>query len=117
MPTELRRLIFSREELVKAISNFREVSGNGIPAGNIVYCQIMRNSDLSVSVKFLPEGESQFQSEQLGVDIIGPALMKYCLDHKIPLPRNSEKAIEVIGENIAMTVSIARPTVQLSDEI
>ncbi len=77
----------------------------------------MQNSDLHVMIKVLPDGETQVQSKEVGVDVIAPALMKYCLDNKIPMPRNSEKSIEAIGENIGMTVSIDRTTVRISGDI
>ena len=117
MPTELRQLIFSRDELAKALTNYHQDAEDSFPAGNIVFCQIMQNSDLHVMIKVLPDGETQVQSKEVGVDVIAPALMKFCLNNKIPLPRNSEKSIEAIGENIAMTVSIERTTVKLSSDI
>lgn len=117
MPTEFRQLIFSRDELAKALANYREDTEGSVPSGNIVFCQIMQNSDLRVMIKVLPDGETQVHSRELGVDVIAPALMKYCLDNKIPMPRNSEKSLEAIGENIAMTVSIDRTSVRLSGKI
>ncbi len=117
MPNEFRQLIFSRDELAKALANYHGDAEDHVPSGNIVFCQIMQNSDLRVMIKVLPDGETQVQSRELGVDVIARALMKYCLDNKIPMPRNSEKSIEAIGENIAMTVSIDRTRVRLSGDI
>ncbi len=117
MPNEFRQLVFSRDELAQALANYHEDAEDSVPLGNIVFCQIMQNSDLRVMIKVLPDGETQVQSRELGVDVIARALMKYCQDNKIPMPRNSEKSIEAIGENIAMTVSIDRTSIRLSGDI
>ncbi|MFQ5954006.1 MAG: hypothetical protein ACE5JZ_02970 [Kiloniellales bacterium] len=117
MPTELRRLIFARDELAKAIANYHGVAKDCMPDGHIVFCKVVQDSELHVTVKILPEGESNIQTLRMGVDVIGPALMKHCLDNNIPIPRNAEKSIEVIGENIAMTISINNAIVRLPDQV
>ena len=117
MPIELRRLIFSRDELVGAIAGFRDGANNAIPAGNIVHCQIVHDSELHVAVKILPEGETQIESARLDINFISAALIKYCKDKKIPIPRESEKSIEAMGENMALVIRLGKKPEKFPDGI
>jgi hypothetical protein len=106
MPTELRQLIFSRDELTEAIASYDATSGRKIPAGEIVFCKVVTDGDLSVSLKVLPEGARDVETIVLTPDFIGACLVKFCVDHDIPIPRHAEKSLLSVGENIVMSLSI-----------
>ena len=106
MPTELRRLIFSRDELAAAIAHYNKESPNGMPSGHVMYCKISQNEDLQITVKILPDGESDVQTVELTTDTVASALMQYCLANKIPMPRKSHKTLQAIAGNIEMNLLI-----------
>jgi hypothetical protein len=106
MPTELRQLIFSRDELAAAIANYNGNASQDVPAGRIMFCKVMQNSGIFVTVKIVPDGETEVQTVHLDKNTVGAALMKYCLDNKIPMPKKASKSLQALGENIAMSLCI-----------
>jgi hypothetical protein len=106
MPTELRQLIFSRDELAEAIANYNGAATNGVPAGRIMFCKVTQNSGIFVTVKIVPEGETEVHTVHLDKNTVGAALMKYCLDKNIPMPKKASKTLQAIGDNIAMSLCI-----------
>lgn len=120
MPTEIRKLIFSRDELAEAITNHRNGAhhDNGskhddLPSGSIMFCRVHQDTQLRVTVKILPDGETNIQTVQLQPEFVGSALMQYCIDRKIPMPKGASKSLEAMGDNIAMNLSIEAKVSQM----
>ncbi len=118
MPTEIRKLIFSRDELAEAIANHRNGHDNGskhgdLPSGAIMFCRVHQDTQLRVTVKVLPDGETNIRTVQLEPEFVGAALMQYCIERKIPMPKGASKSLEAMGENIAMNLSIEAKVSQM----
>jgi hypothetical protein len=106
MPTELRQLVFSADELAQALSAMSEAVPGRLPAGDIIMCQVVESPDLHVNVKVLPEGSPDLQNIHLDSAFVGASLVKFCLDRKIPLPSGSVRHLQAISGNIALNLSI-----------
>ena len=110
MPTETRRLVFSSDELVEALNAHRKLANGKMPEGKIVFCRVGETSDFRVSVKILPPGRSEVQTFHLDGDYVGAALIGYCAQCKIPLPRGAEKNLQACGNNVALNLSLNAAT-------
>ncbi len=115
MPTEIRRIIYSRDELAAAITNYENGASRALPTGRIVYCRIRNQAELGVEVKMIPNGGSDIKTVQLEANLLGSILIDDCARRKIPIPRNASKSLEVIGEAIAIMVSTDLTTAPLID--
>ena len=113
MPTELRQIIYSRDELAAAITNYENGASRALPTGRIVFCRILNQAELGVEVKMIPNGGSDIRTVQLDANLLGSILIEECARRKIPIPKNASKSLQVIGEAIAITVSTDLTTAPL----
>lgn len=110
MVTEFRRLAFSRVELKQALESFSRETNTFILDGDI--------AEIDVSGGSLPEVRLLLSSpggyEQIAVDItaaqLAAALLRFCMTHKIPIPKKSDKQIERAGDSVALSLSINNTT-------
>jgi hypothetical protein len=106
MPIEMRTLIFSRDEVAEAIADHAEHGNGGLPKGRVVYCQIGQGPDLTMVVKLVPPDRVRIQTVTLDAEALGAALIAFCLRRAIPLPRNSSRSLQVLGEAVALSLAI-----------
>ena len=106
MPIEMRTLIFSRDEVAQALAEHAEQGGGALPEGRVVYCQVGCGPDLAMVVKLVPPERAQIQTITLDAEAVGAALIEFCLRRAIPLPRNASRSLQVLGEAIALSLTI-----------
>lgn len=106
MPTEIRQLVFSPDELAQAIRAHGDRIPGRLPAGDIILCQVIDGPELSVNVKVLPEGGEDLRTVHLDSGFVGASLINFCLDRRIPLPTGSTRHLQAIGGNIALNLAL-----------
>lgn len=106
MPIEMRTLIFSRDELAEALAYRANRGDPALPRGRVIYCQVGSGPGFSVVVKLVPRGGTQIESITLDADTVGAALIDYCLHNAIPLPRQSSRSLQALGEAVALSLTI-----------
>ena len=113
MPTEMRTLIFSRDELTHAISDHAAATGTTLPDGSIMFCAVTNDPDLEVTLKLVPDGQSTIETVTLEADAVGAALVHYCMDQKIPVPQRADRSLQAVGEAVAIHFAFNKNTVKL----
>ena len=113
MPFEMRTIVFSREELVEAITNQAAVAGVKLPEGAIMLCTVAASPTLTVTLELVPKGQSSVETVTLQAEAIGAVLIHHCIAQKIPVPRQSERSLQAIGEAVAIHFTINKQTVKL----
>ena len=106
MPTEIRKIVFSNEELKKAIVLFSHRSVNKLPEGDLISCEVTSIDGINVRIKIRPWYSEGEKIVVLSSTYIGAALSNYCMDCKIPIPRHAAKSLQIIGDNIALQINI-----------
>lgn len=116
MPSELRRLIFNNEEMLAAVTEYRAAGLGPLPAGEILSCRAYGEPRLRFRLEMRsPEREDPVILE-IAPEIIGAALLRFCIARGIPVPKRAEKALQVHGDNIALSLSIKARTAPLAAE-
>jgi len=114
MVEELRKVILTKDEVVAAIDAYRRTVTDFLPTGEIVQCQAGPDSTFTVAVK-LAYGKSTHQLDfnfKLS-DLLG-ALIQFCVENNIILPRNSRKCIKMEGERVALYIVMEAPHATVS---
>ncbi len=112
MPREDRRIIFSYDEVYKAIFALcvqREMKKP--PAGAIMAVEASMADPTKVSVRIentLTGGPVMFVDYSR--DYLAAALMLYCRTCRIPLPKTAEKSVELMPEGVMLRVQINQVT-------
>jgi hypothetical protein len=92
MPHEHRFIIFSPDEVVQALSSFRRNNADAIPPGRIVGCAPDGNG-VTVTVEVGRVGGSERRPSPLTKDQLRDALVKFCIETNVKLPRAVEKRL------------------------
>ncbi|HVO01021.1 MAG TPA: hypothetical protein VMT54_02410 [Candidatus Cybelea sp.] len=102
MPSETRRITFSSDELIQALIRLRRDARKPLPQSRIRGIKV-ENGEAGVphvSIALDIEGESI----ELSPTEVAVALIKFCRQKKIPLPRRAEKSLAVDRGDIALVL-------------
>ena len=87
MPTEIRRLVFTNDELQSALSSAATKSNRTLPMGSITSAAFKRFGETEVQVEFYDTRDNQSTTATFDSSFVGSALIFYCVDEHIPIPR------------------------------
>lgn len=107
MPTELRRLVFSNSQLRAALDNYKRVAPEIAPRGRIVSVSLMHDRpDPKVSVSYRDDsaGSDGDAALELEPKSVAAALVLYCMEFDVPVPRNARKKLTMMGDNICLEI-------------
>jgi hypothetical protein len=104
MPTETRQLIFSDEELMAALTSHNRMAVDKLFVGRIVGCSVLPEEALTVRLTIRHETTNNDSDMTFGADVIGAALIRYCLEINIPLPRRVQKQFGLVGGRPAISM-------------
>ena len=94
MVQEVRRVIFSPDELYAAIEGFRRMTPNFLPQGQIIGCSVEENA---IRVTLRPPGKTKLPSTVhliKGAEAVKP-LLRFCLENNIMMPKDGQKSLYV----------------------
>lgn len=111
MPMEMRKLAFTQDELQAALVNYALRSEIKLPNANIEKIRVKEEDDekktTSVTLVY-PASESgnDLRSVEFSEAQIGAAIILYCKNLSIPLPRNARKTLSAENESVAIIMSV-----------
>ncbi|MDP6832230.1 MAG: hypothetical protein QF521_10540 [Alphaproteobacteria bacterium] len=111
MPTELRKIIFSQRELLEAFERRPDnLPGNNetVPLGAVRGVHVFQKFGGGVKVLLDLEDakEGRLKRFNLSPEFISEVLLHYCAGLNIPVAKEAEKYLEVIGDNLALSQKI-----------
>ena len=114
MATEIRTIIFSQDEVVRAVTALRQRKQAPLPSGTLFKFSLHTNPSIHLALAIAVDGEERLESIDLSGDEVGAALVMFCIGNKIPLPaKNAAKRLRVVGDSLALVVSINATLEQL----
>lgn len=112
MPLEKRQIILSENELLHALSAYRNVNTKFLPGGDILQVTIAaRCADrpaegvvVTVSIQMC-YGDSQQKIDVplRDADILS-LLVRFCLENNVPIPRSGAKAAGAVDGKLALLI-------------
>jgi hypothetical protein len=105
MPRELRKIIFSRNELQAALVSYLLHSGRSMPNRPIDRLEIGEGVAL-VTIFFQSSDPGEAQEWPLRQEEVAAALIRYCGQFAIPLPRAAKKRLQPDNGNLALIFSL-----------
>ncbi|HYC05144.1 MAG TPA: hypothetical protein VEB20_01505 [Azospirillaceae bacterium] len=106
MPTEIRHIIFTNDEVMRAVVEYHKRTANPLPPGNVIRCapeKVDQQIKLSLHVALDADGARQILV--LEEPVLAAALIFYCIQNKIPLPTKAAKSLQMVGEQVALKVT------------
>ncbi len=104
MPVELRRLIFSEEELQAALINYALRSDMRLPNANIHSLQVYEKDGISVMLKFPANADGKAREVIFSEAHLAAAIILYCRVQDIPVPRDARKVLSHNKNSVSMSM-------------
>jgi len=106
MPAELRQIIFRRDEVSAALSAGGAAKALALPPGDIAMVRIDGSADGPVAVKIVPPDGGEAQTVRVSSDRLAGALVAWCRDTGIPVPKGARKSLLSMGDNVVLSLAI-----------
>jgi len=106
MPTEFRRLVFSNNELRDAIEGYIPKSGESLPTGPVRECHVSEDLGVEVIIVIESEEDGTLRKFKMSTFFLSAALLEYCREHQVPIPRDANKYLEVVGDCLALRITL-----------
>jgi hypothetical protein len=105
----MRKIVFSKSELLDAF-NERPArrSDTSLPEGSVEDVHVYQKfgGGVKVLIDVRDSGEERIKRFSLDPAVISDILLNYCNARGIPISKQAEKYLEVIGDNIALSQKI-----------
>lgn len=109
MPAELRKLVFSETELRAALVNFALRNDMHVPAANIDNVDIDDEKELTITLNFTTDDPSSNKNLVFNKEKVTAAIILYCRNNSIPLPRVARKVVAKDGDTVTMMINLHWP--------
>jgi hypothetical protein len=108
MVSETRRITFTNEELVLAVTRQRRDDKQPLPESRIRGATVTQANGAGVNVSIMLQSKTSDALEPLEIRPaeVGAALIKFCNLQKIPLPRKATKSIVADNGHVALVLKL-----------
>ena len=105
MPTEVRRITFRPGELAEALRAESLATDVEVDGAILAFTRGEGGvRQIEIAERNAEGGAAK--AVTLDADKIGSALVRYCLDHGIPIPQNATRSLTINNGNLALFVHI-----------
>jgi len=107
MPTELRHIVFTPNEVLRSVTQYRHRRREPMPAGTVSNLKIEDRPDVHVIVYITSDDRKSSQEVVFQGAELAAALVMYCIERKIPLPAaRAKKTLRVFDKQLGLEVAI-----------
>jgi len=106
VPKELRKLVFTIDELKSAAYDYCLRNSVRIPQAPIDDLIVEDSDSTFLTLCFSSSDLSDPKRVPLNRDKVGAALIKYCSTNGIPMPRMAQKVLKVDNGEVSMMISL-----------
>jgi hypothetical protein len=103
---EYRQIVFSNDEVIRAIVAFDNEQEARLPPGNIVACTLSRSAPLVARITLQEIYGNEDHSVELNVSYLAAALIHACIDARIPIPKSAEKSLTTVGQTLSLNFTL-----------
>ncbi|WP_431854660.1 hypothetical protein [Azospirillum sp.] len=103
---ELRCLVFTEQEVIKAVIERRRKLREALPAGTIRGVAHAVHDEAVTTTLRIVDDHGEDQSMTLGQAEVAAALVGYCMERGIPLPVQSDKCLYLINGGLTLMITM-----------
>lgn len=103
---EIRRIVFTNEELIFAFSAYSRITPNFLPVGKLLSCTPVSGTDTGSGALLkieTPSGISELTYS--GTDVLQPLIL-FCIENNIMLPREGRKSFLVLDSRASIVIDL-----------
>ncbi len=106
MPSEFGRVMFTNNDVIEAIHDYNEISQDKLPPDIILTCMPDSEADVAVRLELVDQRSEETFVVGLSPEVLGTALPRHCMKHRIPMPKSATKSIQIHGNEVSSNVEI-----------
>lgn len=107
MPTEMRHIVFTPNEVLRSITQYKVRRREPLPRGTVSNLDIEERPDIHVVLSITGDGATIPQKITFKGAELAAALVMFCIERKIPLPANgAKKTLRVFDNQLGLEVAI-----------
>ncbi len=98
--------MFSDIELADAVEHFAKATRYPMPPGKITQCRVDTKVGLALIVTVNHKADGSVNTVRFDQASIAAALIRFCIEKKIPIPKSAEKSVEAVGQAVSLTLRL-----------
>ena len=106
MPREIRKIVFTGAELQGAVVSHCLQSNIPFPDAAITGFEVGDDPEATVEITFAVSNPEHPATVRLTREQVAAALIRFCREHKIPLPRYGQKILQPQADGLALMVKV-----------
>ena len=108
MPSELRLIIFTPREFGEGLSELNRAKNGERSPGQVSAIKVSDEKVFNVAVEVL-SGAGDTRKFDVDTHTAAAALIAYCRKHSIPLAKAASKSLQLVGNNLALRLTLGTP--------
>ncbi|MDQ7246713.1 hypothetical protein [Dongia sedimenti] len=104
--SETRYITFPKDALIAAIKFLAASANQPLPHGKLERCDVRSDPDIAVVLGIRDETTGELNNCEFTAERLGAAMIAYCRQVGVPLPRTAEKSLLVSGDNLMLCVTV-----------
>ena len=113
MPTEMRRIVFSNEELMNALNLFNSPNIPKLSEGRIAAASVDPDDKSNIILKFISYNRDEGRDIVISISNLGAVLISFCIKNKIPMSKKAGKTLKIIGDNVSLELFFGNDQISL----
>ncbi len=114
MPTEMRRIVFTNEDLQNAINYMNSPNVSKLVDGKIVCASLSTENAAVIRLRYSSYNRDEDRWIDIPVANMGAILVNYCIKSKIPMSKKAAKSVKIIGDNVSLELVFAEDQIASS---
>ncbi|WP_395022060.1 hypothetical protein [Dongia sp.] len=111
--SEVRTITFPKDALVAAIKFLATAASQPLPPGRLESCTVRAEPDIAVTLGIRDDSTGELHEREFTAEKLGAAMIAYCRQVGVPLPRTAEKSLSVSGDNLMLCVQVRAQSTKL----
>lgn len=106
MPKEFRQIFFSQEELTEAVIAHNRIEEDKVLYGDLASCVLGEDLIIRVECRIRDGDTLRSLTVNLTEDFTREALIRYCLENNIPIPRSGSKQLRLVEDEACLEIRL-----------
>ncbi len=107
--------MFTNNESIEAIHDYDEVSRDKLPPGTVPTCTPVSQAEVAVRLERVDQRSDETHVVERSPEVLGAALLRYGMKHRIPMPKSVTKSIQIHGNEVSPNVEIEGRSTRAAD--
>jgi len=106
VPNEMRKIVFTAEELQAALVNYALRTNKKLPNATIDNILVEGKEGVTATIVYMRDGTEEAKSVEFSPNDVAASIILYCNTRQIPLPREAKKVVVPIEDSVGMIIKI-----------